>query len=338
MSSRGLVRCSLPSCAVEDARLLCSACRVVLYDSPACQRADWPRHRAACRAAVAAREAVFARVGVAETAPLPPDEPARRALFEALFATTLTLDVLGAALGQASSSMRTQCVAIATSALAPAIIAQWAADSSAASAAAPATKSSERLRSLVQCLAMSDDAVVPLLRAGALRASILGISHHNAGRRHAATFMLWRALMVGRVDIVAAGAVAALVDCIRDKREFGVSYQAIQIAKDLVVSDKIEIVTMDGLTAQMAQQPHYRDNARALLAAGCLAPTITALCAGMHDEEASMQAGETPTLLLAAALACAGDSRTRTEVVLACRNSVAFIANVVVAWLSDDET
>ena len=35
--------------AAEPRGKLCSGCRAVRYCGPACQKADWPAHKAACR-------------------------------------------------------------------------------------------------------------------------------------------------------------------------------------------------------------------------------------------------------------------------------------------------
>jgi hypothetical protein len=135
-----------------------------------------------------------------------------------------------------------------------------------------------------QTLSMGNAVVGPLLLAGALRAAVACLARTNAGRRVAPAYFIWRALTSFRADIVAAGALPGIVDCISDDDEFGLAQQALTIAIDLVLPATSFGPPLDVVVAAVAADPRQAEAAHALTAAGALAPLIARLCAGAPDD------------------------------------------------------
>ena len=60
MATEKSISCGNPDCD-EDGKLKCAACSTVKYCSPACQKAHWPNHKTACKAARTASNGVVAK-------------------------------------------------------------------------------------------------------------------------------------------------------------------------------------------------------------------------------------------------------------------------------------
>ena len=64
------ISCGNPECDA-DGKLKCAACSTVKYCSPACQKAHWPNHKAACKAARTASSGVVAKAETPSSSAVP---------------------------------------------------------------------------------------------------------------------------------------------------------------------------------------------------------------------------------------------------------------------------
>ena len=164
------------------------------------------------------------------------------------------------------------------------------------------------------------------------------------GHRYFGANILWRLLDVARVDLVAAGALPGLLLCAksdeseigRDAHHFALEHQAMIVLKNLVVSNKLEMVTIPALIEQFAADPRFLDNALALIDAGFVAQFLARVLAGSSEPSTSRISNrydiEVSAILLAWGLALSSED-AREQIEGACRGEQSHMAVQIMAGL-----